>query len=314
MNMLSIGSPEISVVVTIVDGGDVLRKCLSELAAQAGSDQVEIIIPYDHMSPEVAGMKSQFPGFNFLDLGVIEGGIIPQNALEYHQLWDIRRAEGIKKARGRFIGLLHDRGIPARNWVATMVEMHQEFSVAAIGGCVDNGYDTSWHWAVHFFDFGRYMAPHKTAETEFLSVTNLCYAAADLCELEHLYQHRFHEVSVHDHLMASGKKLILSDRPRTTEIRPRVRTTDLALEWFFWGRKYAAICSKSISNWQRFCRVLVSPLVPFVLFARALRVQLKKRVYLRYFWPASPLLFLVVLMWAIGEMVGYCRGPKPDEE
>lgn len=308
------GPPDISIVVTIVDGGDVLRKCLEALATQSGSQQMEVIVPYDQVSRETAAMAADFPEFVFLDLGVIADGMVPRNALDLHHFWDIRRAEGIKRARGRLIGLVHDRGVPAQDWAVSMLELHRNFSAAAIGGCADNGYDTSWHWAVHFFDFGRYMAPLQTAESDFLSVTNICYDGSALRELKHLYEHRFRELLVHESFLASGKKLVLSDRPRTTELRPRVPTTELALEWFHWGRKYAGIRSGEITATQRSLRILVTPLVPFVLFFRQLGVQRRKRIYLRRFWSASPLVLLIVSMWALGELIGYCRGPEPEVE
>ena len=46
----------------------------------------------------------------------------------------------------------------------------------------------------------------------------------------------------------------------------------------------------------RIFRAAVTPLLPFVLFLRHLRNQRRKQIYLRKFWLASPLIFLIVWM------------------
>lgn len=301
--------PEVSIVVTICDGGASLRNCLLALSRQEHIPVHEVIVPFDQQSPEAGDMAAEFPEFRFIDLGII-GENEPKNATELHEFWDVRRAAGIKAANGRLIGLLHDRGIPASDWVASMIALHSEHPAAAVGGCVDNGIDTTWHWAVHFYDLARYMAPMPTAKTDFLSVTNLCYDAKELRQFEHLYKHGFKELPVHDAILAAGKQMILSDRPRTTEFRPRVQTSELAMEWYHWGRKYARFRILEMSLAQRLLRALGSPLVPFILFFRLFEGQRRKKVHFRKFLVASPLVLMIVSMWALGEGVGYLERQK----
>ena len=304
--------PELSVIVAIVDGGAALRNCLNALRNQSGTHQFEVIIPYDQLSREAADLQTDFPEFRFLDLGVVARGQVPRNALELHRFWDIRRAEGVKAARGRLIGMVEDRGIPREDWVTSAIDLQRQTGAAAVGGCVDNGHDTAWNWAVHICDFSRYMPPIPTSEADFLSATNVCYRADTLRELQALYKERFYEPSIHAALQAAGHKLVLSEHPRTTQFRPRIPTHLLAVEWFHWGRKYARIHSGEISAAKRVFRAAVTPLLPFVLFARHYSTQRKKRIHLRDFWKASPLIFLIVTMWALGELAGYVQGPEPD--
>jgi len=303
--------PDISIIVAIVDGGDALRTCLNALVDQVGEQTMEVIVPYDQLSREAADMEADFPGFRFLDLGVVAGGMVPSNALELHRFWDIRRAESIKIARGHLIGLIEDRGIPAENWAASILEVQTQTGAAAVGGCIDNGYDTSWNWAIHFCEFSRYMAPVPTDEADFLSATNICYKSEKLHELRALYEMRFYEPSIHSALQAAGHKLVLSDRPRTTQYRPRIPTSELVTEWFHWGRYYARVNAGKIPTGMRIFRAAVTPMLPFVLFFRHLSTQRRKRIYLKQFWKASPLIFLIVSMWALGELAGYVQGADP---
>lgn len=301
--------PDISIVVAICDGGQALRNCLAALAAQEGDQTAEVIVPFDQVSCEAAALADEFPDFRFLDLGVIADGLVPTNALELHRLWDIRRAEALKGARGRFIGLLEDRGIPAPDWAASMLALHRERPAAAIGGCVENGLDTPWNWAVHFCDFGRYLPPHPTAASGFLSATNICYRAEDLMALRGLWEDRFYEPSVHGAFQEAGKAMILSDRPLVTQYRPRIPTAELAAEWYQWGRYFARMRAGTVSAPQRAVRILSAPLLPFVLFLRHRGTARGKPDHADRFPRAAPMVFLLVTMWSLGEFAGYLQGP-----
>jgi hypothetical protein len=59
----------LSVVVTIVDGGPALARCLRGLAAQEGAPSLEVLIPYDDSVSEVAHLAEDFADFRFVDLG-----------------------------------------------------------------------------------------------------------------------------------------------------------------------------------------------------------------------------------------------------
>lgn len=308
------GQPDISVVVAIIDGGDALRACLLALSDQMGGWRTEVIIPYDQLSREVAAMADEFPNFHFLDLGVILGGMTPKNALQLHQFWDVRQSEGIKNSHGRLVGLVTDRGVPAKDWVASIIELQNQTGAAAVGGCIDNGNDTVWHWATHICDFARYLPPKPTGESTFLSATNVCYVADKLHAHRALYERRFYEPSIHAALMSAGEKLILSDCPRTTEYRPRIPTLELVSEWFHWGRKYGGIRAGQLSLVKRVFRAAVTPLLPFVLYCRHLGNLRRKKILGRNFWLASPLIILIVSMWALGEFVGYIQGPEPESK
>lgn len=49
--------PALSVVVTIVDGGQTLRECLQRLLAQDGAPDIEVIVPVDHATRAEAAMR-----------------------------------------------------------------------------------------------------------------------------------------------------------------------------------------------------------------------------------------------------------------
>lgn len=305
--------PDISIVVTIVDGGQALRNCLLALQDQTGSQNMEVLIPYDHISMEAEACIAEFGDFKFLNLGEIIEGLIPKDALELHRFWDIRRAEGMKAASGHLIGLIEDRGLPKPDWAKTMIDLHEKHGSAAVGGAVDNGIDTVWNWAVHFCDFGRYQAPLYSEAPDFLSATNVCYNTQALAAVSDLYAEYFYEPKLHHALQENGGSLLLTDSPRCIQYRPRIGTGELAVEWYHWGRKYGLIHGGQISLPQRLMRICMATLLPFVLYLRHLRRQISKKHHLWEFFLASPLVFLIGLSWATGEFIGYIKA-KPEAD
>jgi len=109
--------PDLSIMLTIVDSGETLERCLKALAAQElEGHSIEVLVPYDHMSKDAAQFIDRFPDFTFMDLGDIFDGKIPDDALEMHAFYDKRRSEALAVAKGRLIAIIEDRGLPEPGW------------------------------------------------------------------------------------------------------------------------------------------------------------------------------------------------------
>ncbi len=303
--------PELSIVVAIVDGGEALRNCLEAVAALTCDSQLEVIIPYDQLCAEAAELKGQFPDYRFIDLGIVADDMKPTNALELHRYWDIRRAEGIKAAKGQLIGLIEDRGLPKPDWASQMIELHKG-DAAAIGGAVENGIDKPWNWAVHICDFSRYHPPVVDDNPELLSSTNVVYKRSALNGLEHLYEEYFYEPSLHGALKDAGRKLLLHDGPRTVQFRPRIKTSKLIIEWYHWGRKYGQILGHPLPFLGLLKRLLITAALPVLFFARHFK-RFSDRGKLGAFVRASPLVFLIGSAWALGEFVGIAQSKSAED-
>ena len=55
-----------------------------------------------------------------------------------------------------------------------------------------------------------------------------------------------------------------------------------------------------------------SILLPLLLFVRHLKLQVAKGRSLGTFLRASPLILVLLIVWSLGEMAGYLRGPSPE--
>ncbi|GEM_PF-381360 len=306
------GVPDLSVVMTIVDGGATLRRCLDALAAQTGAPSIEVLVPYDHMSTEAGAMAADYPGFRFIDLGAILGGMVPANPYEMHAFYDTRRSEAMKRATGRLIAIIEDRGVPAPDWAAVMIRLHAENREGVIGGAVENGVDRLWNWAIFFCDFGRYQPPLAEREPEYVTDTNIAYKREAIMAVRDLWEVKYQEAQVNWELRRRGVGLMLSDAALTVQMRPAVPVRALAAERLHWARMFGQVRGREISAGQRLKLCLAMPVLPFVLFVRHLRRQIAKGRHVGTYLAAAPMVLFLLACWSLGEFIGYAEArPKP---
>jgi hypothetical protein len=147
----------LSVVVTIVDGGATLDRCLSALNEQIGGPELEVIVPWDDSVPGMAELERRFPRFRFLALGRLDTVRPKPSPAGQHELFDRRSRGAGKIAGGELIAILEDRGCRARTG------LHGSPNCTRTLACRD------W-WAIqngrigcsiglYFCDFGRYSFP-----------------------------------------------------------------------------------------------------------------------------------------------------------
>ncbi len=297
--------PDLSIVMTIVDGGAVLHRCLDALAAQKGDPRMEVLVPYDHMSGEAGDMAEDYPEFNFIDLGRILGGRVPANPLEMHAFYDTRRAEAMKRARGRLIGIIEDRGVPDPHWAETMIRLHDQNPQGVIGGAVENGVNRLWNWAIFFCDFGRYQPPLSETDPEYVTDTNIVYKREAIFSVRGLWETKYLEAQVNWALRRNGVGLMLTDAAVTEQHRPKVSISSLATERLHWARMFGQVRGREITRGQRLMLCLAMPVLPFMLFVRHFRRQLAKGRLIDKFVLAAPMTLFLLICWSIGEFIGY---------
>jgi hypothetical protein len=298
--------PSLSVVVTVVDGGETLVRCLQALASQRpGGSPLEVIVPWDDTVPDTVRLIDRFPRFSFPNLGELHTTRPKMVATGQHELFDRRRAAGLAAATGDLVAILEDRGVPAPDWAHTAVRLHAQLPHAVIGGGVLNGRDRLLNWAVYFCDFGRYQPPFDAGPRDYVTDVNVCYKRRALAATADLWGQRYHEPVVHGALLRGGETLYLSPDLVVTQMRDNLSLAALIRERVAWGRLFAWTRVRDEPVVMGVTRGALSPALPIVLYARLLRHQLAKRVTLHRFLSASPCVLLLLGAWAVGESVGY---------
>ena len=297
--------PTLSIVVTIVDGGEVLRDFLIAATSFEDPPSHELIVPYDASIPETAALKEAFPGVIFLDLGVITPVRSIRTEAGLHELYDRRRAAGLAHARGEIIGILEDRGHPRPDWARAVVRLHQTTGRQVIGGAIECREPTSpLNWAFYLTDFGQYGLPFDSGPAVWVSDVNVTYSRRVLELTRHLWKERFHEPLVNGFMMDQGEELYLANDMVVEHGRPLTTLGYLVPERFHWGRLFGHIRAIQFTPRQRLLFILGSPLIPPVLWVRHGRIQAGKGRGLRYL-RALPLVMILTTSWTLGEVWGY---------
>ncbi|GAB4385042.1 glycosyltransferase family 2 protein [Albidovulum sp.] len=298
-------TPELSIVVTIVDGGEGLRDFLRAVAAFDDPPPHEVIVPYDASRPEVPAMAAEFPDVRFLDIGRIDPIYPITTEAGLHELYDRRRSRGLAAARGRIVAILEDRGHPRADWARQVVALHAETGCKVVGGAIEFREPASLlNFAFWVTDFGRYGLPFESGPVQWVSDVNISYARDALEEMRPIWIERYHEPLVNQHLLDRNETLWLSDRMVVLHGRAPCTLGRLVPERFYWGRLFGHIRTMIMTDRERWKMILLSPLIPPLLWLRHGRTQFRKGHGLRYL-KALPYVMILTTAWVIGEVWGY---------
>jgi hypothetical protein len=290
-------SPSLSVVVVVLEGSERLRTCLTALVAQIEAVNAEIIVPWDGSRGSAAGLRSRFPGVDFLELVGMR---------TYAEL----RSAGVRRARGTIVAITEDHCMPAADWCTQIVAAHRMAAVA-IGGTVEKqSPDTALNWAFYLADYIRYMNPAISGPSRQLTDCNVTYKRAALEAIRGVWLTEFHENQVHDALLALGETLWLEPRIMVYQKRPFSLRQAIRDRYIF-GRLFGSTRAASVSASRRVVYLASSLPLPALLVLRvAGHVLLKRRCGWALF-RSFPALLLICTVWAWGEFAGYLTG-KPE--
>lgn len=298
-------TPTISIVVTIVDGGQYLRDFLRALMSMKDAPPLEIIIPFDASVADTKLLATEFPHVKFLDMGVLVPTRPIQSQGGQHELYDRRRAFGLGAATGEIVAMLEDRGHPSPDWCSTLIRLHAKLDNKVIGGAIECREPVNLlHWAFYVTDFGRYGRPFKKGSVAWVSDVNVSYKRKALDDSRHLWTERFYEMIVHRYLMSRGEELFLSDELVVNHGRPPVTLRKLLRERLEWGILFGYVRTKQTSPLERLGLIFGSPLIAPVLIVRHGLIQAQKGRGLRYL-KALPYVTAMTMTWTLGEVWGY---------
>ena len=305
-------SPALSVIVTIVDGGETLRRSLHALTHQDDAASLEILVPWDASVTGIDDLRVAYREVRFVELGPIEPQRPIYSAAGQHELYDRRRAAGLSEAQGKVVAIIEDRGVPRADWARNVLRCHEQPD-DVIGGAIECAPCGLLNWAYYVCDFGRYGLPFDGGAVSWISDVNVSYKRDAIMELRDLWKERFHEPLVHWALLERGNRLYLSPEIVVEHSRRPASLRALIPERFWWGRLFGSIRASQLSSLRRVTYAIGSPLLPLLLVARHGRAQRRKGNTGR-FLRAIPAILLLLTTWTAGEMSAYVIPQRPDEE
>lgn len=300
-------APVLSVVVTIVEGGAALTRLLGGLRAQEGGPTLEVLLPHDASVGPLTALRAAFPEVRFLDLGAVPTAHPVSTAAGQHELYDRRRAAGLAAASGELVAIVEDRGVPRREWAATVARLHATIPFGVIGGAIEPVPSSLLNWAFWVCDFSRYGLPFDSGPARWVSDVNVSYKRAALEQTRHLWQDRYQEPVVHWALVEAGDTLYLSAELVVDHQLHPLRLLPLLPQRFDWGRLFGSIRARHLGVISRLALVLMGPVIPLVVLARHGRAQARRDDTLRFI-AAVPILLVLLAAWTAGELWGIITG------
>lgn len=294
----------LSIIVTIVSGKESIRANLLVLAPQIDFDCMEVIVPYDNWSEDIGELAAEFPDvtFHFFgDLGNASPSAVRSDA---HWLYDKRRALGLNLCRGSLIAMTEDQGIPAHDWVRSVLLAHEQ-PYEVIGGAVENGVESTINRAVYYSDFGRYGLPFEPTIASYVTDVNVTYKRGALMDVKDVWIDGYQETSVHWEMLARGKRIYLDNRLVVFQVRPLLKLESALKERIAWGRVFARTRAKAESRLMGLLFLAGSMFLPIVLLGRV-AFHLGRRTETPMAMVATLAVgFLLAIGWSVGEFLGY---------
>ena len=280
-----------------------LSICLEALQQQVDPPQFEILVPYPSQVTDFEILKNQFPQVTFIPIDQLDSYKVTGFGREHH---DELRARGISAAHGEVIALIEDHGRPEAHWCRKIIEAHKHEFVG-VGGAIENEVDRSINWAVYYCDFVKYQNPVPQGETSSASDANISYKKNALMSIQPVWYRSFHETEVNWAIQSRNEKISLSPDIIVYQHRNNLKVGDALKERYIWGQSYAITRSRALSFAKKIMYFVLTPLLPLILFTRTTLSVLKKGRNLTAYLKASPLLFLLLIGWSLGEASGYLK-------
>lgn len=296
--------PFMSVVITVVDGGDVLRRFLDAMLGQIAAPTMELLLPFDATAPAIGRLQADYPRVRFIDMGAVPTVRPVSTAAGQHELYDRRRAAGLHQARGTLIAILEDRAPPRSDWAATMTRLHAALPHGAIGGAIECAPADLLNWAFWACDFSRYGLPFESGPRAWISDVNVCYKRRCLDMTRDIWNERFNEAKVHWTLTERGETLYLTSEAVVDYRTPYRSLSGVLPERFHWGRLFGCVRARHVTLLRRLAFILTGPVIPFVLFVRHGREQRSLGNQGR-FRAAARFMLPMLVAWTSGEVWGY---------
>ncbi len=295
----------ISVVVTITDGDWHLDRCLEAIVSQSSGEALQVIVPYVPGRDPIESARQRFPSVQFVEVAAAKSGL---SAGLDHWTYDLRRAAGLRAVHGDIVAMTEDHAIPAPDWLSTIAVLHRTLPYAVIGGAIDHDSAGLLNWAVYLADFGRYESPVREGLVAYVSDINVSYKRGSLERVRDSWAEFYHETTVHARLLSSGQLLWLSPRLQIGYDRGSLRLARLIRERVAWSRLFAARRSAATGVLTRLGLLVLTPVLPTLLYSRRVRDAVSKGRAGARFWAVSPLLLLLLIFGAFGEFLGYATG------
>ena len=289
--------PQLSIIIASYNSGKSIKRCLESLRNQDTEAGFEIIVVDSSTDNTADYVEKDFPETRLYTFA------------ERKFCGDARNF-GISKAKGEIIAFIDADCTAETDWVSEIVKAHRS-PYPAIGGAIANGDLRSYvGWAGYFCEFSQWMPGTAEGWQTDVAGANMSYKRKVFDDIGSFIEGTYcSDTEFHWRLARSGH-LVRFDPSIQISHFCIDDLTNLIRHEYHHGRNFAKVCltGRDFSEMRRLIYAILFFMIPLRLFFKiGLRI-FRNTIYLRPFLKASPLLFLTLFSWSLGECTGYIRG------
>ncbi len=289
--------PKVSIVIASHNAAHVIELCLSTLNNQNQIKDVEIIIADSSTDGTDSIISEQFPDVKLFHYS--EPLTIP-----------CLRGYAIAEASGEIIAIIDPFSVVDSQWCSELIKVHDERPELVIGGAVEL-YEPEQSslviWGNYINEYGGFILPLEAGVVNILPGSNISYKRQALTNTELYKKQGFWKAFVNKDLESENNPLWLAPSVKVYLNKP-LSFNEFFLSRYDHGRCYAAMRIAGGSVTVRLFRAMTTPLLPMLFLWRIGKNYWPKRRYRRQFILTLPLMFMLNISWAWGELLGYLRG------
>jgi len=272
-----------------------LERLLAALEPLAERHGIERVVARAGSAEEIVDLERHHPGVRFVRAA--PGTAVP--AL---------RGLAMQATSGDPVLVTEDHLVPAPDWLDVLLPALGP-GVGAAGGGMANGEGLGLlAWAAYFSDYGFYSRARRDppGAIPLLTAANIAYPRRVVADVAAWSLAGEWENVLHDRLRAQGERLVFVPGAVVYH-RQRYGFGEFCRDRYEHGLEYARSRLAEHPEANRWLLLCLAPLLAGVLFLRIARAAWRERP--GAFLAATPLTLLLLGCWAVGEAVGYLRGP-----
>lgn len=286
----------ITVVVASVNGLPYPLECLEAIERERATQQVSVVVADCTGPATVRAISERFPWVQVV-------------AFDKPMSVPALRSAAVREVKTLLVAITEDHCVPRPGWIAAMIDTLQSTGWVAAGGGVENGAThRAIDWTVYFCEYAGLMSPIVDGPSKVIPGMNAVYDLQRLGDWRQLMERDWWENRIHDAFVGGGFSMGLDNRI-VVDHRKHFSYAMFASERFHYSRAYAGDRVAGLPWSSRIVWALKTPLLPPLIVLRIVRAVMSRRRHVGWLLRTAPLVALFSVIWAVGELVGYLRGP-----
>ncbi len=294
--------PDLSAIIVTADSYQQIRKAVLALSTQTVCDRVELVIvcPFQE---SLGLVEAELSGFHSVQ--VVEIGKMTTTSAS--------RVAAIRAAAAPVVALCEDHAYPEPGWAEAMIAAHKQ-PWAGVGSALTNANPGATSWVAMVMDYGRWVDPVASGVIDDIPGHNSSWKRSLLLEYGSDLEWMLPAPTfLNWDLRSKGHQLYLESGAKMRHLQVS-NPWACAVEQFYVARMFPSERSRKWPWYRRLFYICAMP----VLLARNLRGWLG---HFRRIDPTGkilarswPVLLVAVVVWGIGEIIGYSVGIGSAEE